>query len=76
MDQMCKLQSFVNFSRMSPKLMQTYPHIVENWGITIAPIIFEINIMKKSYPCRFKKGLNIFKYLKKNSGSSFFRFST
>ena len=27
----------VNFSCMSPKLVQTYPCIVENWGITIAP---------------------------------------
>ena len=42
MDQMCKLQSFVNFSRMSPKLVQTYPHIVENWGITMAPLILRL----------------------------------
>ena len=28
---------------MSPKLLPTLPHIVENWGITI---IFEIDIMK------------------------------
>ena len=28
----------VNFSHMSPKLVRTYPHIVENQGITMAPL--------------------------------------
>ena len=27
----------VNFSLMLPKLVRTYPHIVENWGITMKP---------------------------------------
>ena len=34
---------------MSPKLVGTFPHIVEKWGITMAPF-FEIDIIKKSYP--------------------------
>jgi hypothetical protein len=34
---------------MSPKLVQTYPHIVENWGITMAPVI---DITKKSSPIK------------------------
>ena len=29
--------TLVNVSRMSPKLLQTQPHIVENQGITMAP---------------------------------------
>ena len=31
-------QPKVNVSRMSPKLLRTLPHIVENWGITMAPL--------------------------------------
>ena len=39
----------VNFSRMPPKFMQTYPHIVENRRITFnGTINFETDIMKKS----------------------------
>ena len=30
--------TMVNFSRMSPKLVRTYPHIVENRRITMAPL--------------------------------------
>ena len=32
----------VNFSRMSPKLVQTYPHTVENRGIAMAPLILRL----------------------------------
>ena len=37
---------------MSPKLVQTYPHMVENHGITY--LIFDIDIMKKSFPLNLK----------------------
>ena len=30
----------VNFSHMSPKLVQTQPHKIENWRITMAPFFF------------------------------------
>ena len=33
---------------MSPKLVQTYPHIVESWTFTMATFFFDIDIMKKS----------------------------
>ena len=39
----------VNFSPMSPKLLCTYPHIVENWGITMAPLFLRL-ISSKSHP--------------------------
>ena len=32
----------VNVSRMSPKLLRTYPHIVENLGITMAPLFLRL----------------------------------
>jgi hypothetical protein len=32
----------VNFSPMSPKLVRTYPHIVENWGITMASLFLRL----------------------------------
>ena len=32
----------VNFSPMSPKLVQTYPHIVENQVITMAPLYLRL----------------------------------
>ena len=32
----------VNVSRMSPKLLQTQPHIVENQGITMAPLFLSL----------------------------------
>ena len=32
----------VNVSRMSPKLLQTQPHIVENRGITMAPLFLSL----------------------------------
>ena len=35
----CVLNPGVNFSPMSPKLVRTYPHIVENQGITMAPLL-------------------------------------
>ena len=34
----------VNFSPMSPKLVRTYPHIVEHWRITMVSLFFEINL--------------------------------
>ena len=34
---------------MSPKLVQTYPRIVENWGITMAPLFLRL-ISWKSLP--------------------------
>ena len=38
----------VNVSRISPKLLQTQPHIVENLGDYNGTILFEIDTMKKS----------------------------
>ena len=32
----------VNVSRMSPKLLRTQPHIVENLGITMAPLFLSL----------------------------------
>ena len=32
----------VNVSRMSPKLLRTQPHIVENRGITMAPLFLSL----------------------------------
>ena len=32
----------VNVSRMSPKLLQTQPHIVKNRGITMALLFFDL----------------------------------
>ena len=32
----------LNVSRMLPKLLQTQPHIVENWGITKAPLFLSL----------------------------------
>ena len=29
---------------MAPKLVQNYPHIVENRGITMAPLFYDINL--------------------------------
>ena len=36
----------VNFSFMSPKLVRTYPHIVEKRGITITPLILRLISLK------------------------------
>ena len=35
-------RTYVNFSRMSPKLVQTYPCIVENRGITMEPLFLRL----------------------------------
>ena len=32
----------INVSRMSPKLLRTLPHIVENLGITMAPLFLRL----------------------------------
>ena len=32
----------VNVSRMSPKLLRAQPHIVENQGITMAPLFLSL----------------------------------
>ena len=32
----------INVSRMSPKLLRTQPHIVENRGITMAPLFLSL----------------------------------
>ena len=45
--------TIVNFSRMSPKLVRTYPLIVENQGITMAPVILRL-ISWKSHPQSIK----------------------
>ena len=42
-------QPRVKFLRMSPKLVPTYPHIVENWGIKKAPLFLRL-ILWKSIP--------------------------
>ena len=34
--------AIVNVSRMSPKLLITQPHIVENQGITMAPLFLSL----------------------------------
>ena len=39
----------VNFSPISLKLIRTYPHIVENWEITMAPLFLRL-ILWKSPP--------------------------
>ena len=39
----------VNFLCLSPKLVWTYPSIVENWGITLAPLLLRL-ISWKSLP--------------------------
>ena len=46
-----KAWNILNISPMSSKLKGTYPHLMENWGITT---IFEIDIMKKSSPLNLK----------------------
>ena len=37
-----RVNARVNLSRMSPKLVRTLPHIVENWGITMAPLFLRL----------------------------------
>ena len=32
----------VSFSLITPKLFRTYLHIVENWGITMAPLVLRL----------------------------------
>ena len=32
----------INVSRMSPKLLRTEPHLVENRGITMAPLFLRL----------------------------------
>ena len=47
--------TLVNVSRMSPKLVRTSPHILENQEITMAPLfLILIHIIKKSYPVNLK----------------------
>ena len=53
----------VNFWLMSPKLVRTYPHIVENWGITMAPLILRL-ISWKVLPNQLK--IHIFASVKTN----------
>ena len=36
------VSTLVNVSRMSPKLVRTWPHIVENRGITMAPLFLRL----------------------------------
>ena len=32
---------------MSPKLLQTYPQRVENWGFAMAPLFWKLTLLKK-----------------------------
>ena len=39
-----RVKPLLNFSPMSPKLVRTYPHKVENRGITMAPLFLRDNV--------------------------------
>ena len=48
----------VNFSPMLPKLLPTYPHRVENWGIAMAPLYLKL-ILIKALPSHLKSLSNL-----------------